>query len=176
MRNWWNWSPREKTICSPSFFDTGTLPEEHIISGLDEEMRKDLVFPVLCMSGLHDIGSDRLLDLIVEAFPSPLDRPPAKVTVNGKETERVCADSGPLAAFVFKTTADPFAGRISYFKVLSGVVKNDANIFNTKRETVERLAHIGAPLGKTILPVGELHAGISAPWQNEGNPDRRYAR
>jgi elongation factor G len=141
------------------FFDTGTLPEEHIISGLDEEMRKDLVFPVLCMSGLHDIGSDRLLDLIVEAFPSPLDRPPAAVTVNGKETERVSADSGPVAAFVFKTTADPFAGRISYFKVLSGVVKNDANIYNTKRDTLERLAHIGAPLGKTILPVGELHAG-----------------
>jgi len=141
------------------FFDTGTLPEEHIISGLDEEMRKDLVFPVLCMSGLHDIGSDRLLDLIVEAFPSPIDRPPATVTVNGKETERVSADSGPVAAFVFKTTADPFAGRISYFKVLSGVVKNDANIYNTKRDTLERLAHIGAPLGKTILPVGELHAG-----------------
>jgi elongation factor G len=141
------------------FFDTGTLPEEHIVSGLDEEMRKDLVFPVLCMSGLHDVGSDRLLDLIVEAFPSPLDRPPATVTVNGKETERVSADSGPVAAFVFKTTADPFAGRISYFKVLSGVVKNDANIYNTKRDTLERLAHIGAPLGKTILPVGELHAG-----------------
>ncbi len=141
------------------FFDTGTLPEEHIVSGLDEEMRKDLVFPVLCMSGLHDVGSDRLLDLIVEAFPSPLDRPPAKVTLNGNAVERVCADSGPVAAHVFKTTADPFAGRISYFKVLSGVVKNDANLYNTRRETVERLAHIGAPLGKTILPVGELHAG-----------------
>lgn len=141
------------------FFDTGTLPEEHIVSGLDEEMRKDLVFPVLCMSGLHDVGSDRLLDLIVEAFPSPLDRPPEKVTVNGKEAERASADSEPVAAFVFKTTADPFAGRISYFKVLSGVVKNDVNIYNTKRDTMERLAHIGAPLGKTIVPVGELHAG-----------------
>ena len=141
------------------FFETGTLPEEHIVAGLDEEMRKDLVFPVLCMSGLHDVGSDRLLDLIVEAFPSPLDRPPAKVTLNGTETERVCADSGPVAAHVFKTTADPFAGRISFFKVLSGVVKNDANAYNTRRDTVERLAHIGVPLGKTILPVGELHAG-----------------
>jgi elongation factor G len=141
------------------FFDTGTLPEEHIVSGLDEEMRKDQVFPVLCMSGLHDVGSDRLLDLIVEAFPSPLDRPAAKVSVNGKDAERVCADSGPVAAYVFKTTADPFAGRISFFKVLSGVVKNDANIFNTRRDSVERLAHIGTPLGKSILPVGELHAG-----------------
>ncbi len=141
------------------FFDTGTLPEEHIVSGLDEEMRKDLVFPVLCMSGLHDVGSDRLLDLIVEAFPSPLDRPAAKVTLNGNAVERTCADSGPVAAYVFKTTADPFAGRISYFKVLSGVVKNDANLYNTRRESAERLAHIGAPQGKSILPLGELHAG-----------------
>ena len=141
------------------FFDTGTLPEEHIVAGLDEEMRKDLVFPVLCMSGLHDVGSDRLLDLIVEAFPSPLDRPAPKVMLNGTETERVCSDSGPVGAYVFKTSADPFAGRITYFKVLSGVVKNDANVFNSKRESSERLAHIGAPLGKTIQPVGELHAG-----------------
>src|SRR6185437_9337185 len=111
------------------------------------------------MSGLHDVGSDRLLDLIVEAFPSPMDRPAPTVTVNGKETERICADSEPLAAFVFKTTADPFAGRISYFRVLSGVVKNDVNIYNTKRDGMERLAHIGAALGKTILPVAELHAG-----------------
>jgi len=141
------------------FFEQGTLPEEHIVAGLDEEMRKDLVFPVLCMSGLHDVGSDRLLDLIVEAFPSPLDRPAAKVMINGVEAERECSDSGPVAAYIFKTTADPFAGRISYFKVLSGVVKNDANLFNVKRESSERLAHIGAPLGKTIQPVGELHAG-----------------
>ncbi len=141
------------------FFDTGTLPEEHIVAGLDEEMRKDLVFPVLCMSGLHDIGADRLLDLIVEAFPSPADRPAATVLLNGVENERVCSDAGPVAAHVFKTTADPFAGRISFFKVLSGVVRNDASLLNTKRESAERLAHIGAPLGKTILPVGELHAG-----------------
>jgi elongation factor G len=141
------------------FFEQGTLPEEHIVAGLDEEMRKDLVFPVLCMSGLHDVGSDRLLDLIVEAFPSPADRPPAKVMVNGVESERACSDSDPVAAYVFKTTADPFAGRISFFRVLSGVVKNDANLLNVKRESSERLAHIGAPLGKTIQPVGELHAG-----------------
>ena len=65
----------------------------------------------------------------------------------------------PVAAFVFKTTADPFAGRITYFKVLSGVVKNDANLMNAQQQHGERLAHIGVPLGKTIVPVTELHAG-----------------
>jgi elongation factor G len=114
---------------------------------------------VLCLSGLHDIGSDWLLELIVEAFPSPADRPPAKVILNGKEIERKCADSQPAASFVFKTTADPFSGRITYFKVLSGLIKNDAHLFNGTRGTEERLAHIGVPLGKTVIPVNELHAG-----------------
>src|SRR5262249_37948736 len=131
----------------------------HIISGLDEEMREHRVFPVVCMSGLHNIGADMLLDLIPEAFPSPLDRPPVKLTLNGKESERKYADGGPAAAYVFKTTADPFAGRITYFKVLSGVIKNDANLQNVGRGAGERLAHIGAPVGKTIVPVTELHAG-----------------
>jgi elongation factor G len=141
------------------FFEKGTLPEEHIIAGIDEEMREMRIFPVLCLSGLHDIGSDWLLELIVEAFPSPADRPPVKVLLNEKEIERKYDDSQPAAAFVFKTTADPFAGRITYFKVLSGSIKNDAHLFNGARGVDERLAHIGVPLGKTVVPVTELHAG-----------------
>ncbi|MDP9169031.1 MAG: elongation factor G [Acidobacteriota bacterium] len=141
------------------FFEKGTLPEEHIISGIDEEMREMRIFPVLCMSGLHDIGSDWLLELIVEAFPSPGARPESHLALSGKELSRKCDDGQPAAAFVFKTTADPFAGRISFFKVLSGCIKNDAHLFNVARGTDERLAHIGVPLGKTILPITELHAG-----------------
>ena len=141
------------------FFEKGTLPEEHIIQGIDEEMREMRIFPVLCMSGLHDIGSDWLLDLIVEAFPSPCDRHAVKVTLGEKTVERRYDDSLPAAAFVFKTTADPFAGRITFFKVLSGVVRNDAHLTNVGKGTEERLAHTAAPFGKTHLPVPELHAG-----------------
>jgi len=141
------------------FFEKGTLPEEHIIQGIDEEMREMRIFPVLCMSGLHDIGSDWLLDLIVEAFPSPCDRHAVKVTLGEKTVERRYDDSLPAAAFVFKTTADPFAGRITFFKVLSGVVRNDAHLTNVGKGTEERLAHTATPFGKTLLPVPELHAG-----------------
>jgi elongation factor G len=141
------------------FFEKGTLPEEHIISGLDEEMRENRVFPIVCMSGPHNIGSDMLLNLICEAFPSPCDRPPVKLALNGKEIERRYSDTEPTAAYVFKTTADPFAGRLTFFKVLSGCVKNDGNLQNNARGTTERLAHIGVPFGKTIIPVNELHAG-----------------
>jgi len=141
------------------FFEKGTLPEEHIIAGLDEEMRENRVFPIVCMSGPHNIGSDMLLNLIEEAFPSPCDRPAVKLTLNGASVERKYSGADPTAAYVFKTTADPFAGRITYFKVLSGCVKNDASLQNSARNVTERLAHIGVPLGKTITPVNELHAG-----------------
>ena len=148
-----------KDALMEEFFEKGTLPEEHVIEGVDEEMREMRIFPVLCMSGLHDIGSDRLLELIVEAFPTPDGRPPAKVMLNGAEIERPCSVTQPAAAFVFKTTADPFAGRLSFFRVLSGVVKDDAHLLNSGKRTEERLAHIGTPLGRTIVPVTELRAG-----------------
>jgi len=141
------------------FFEKGTLPEEHIIQGLDEEMREMRVFPIVCMSGPHNIGSDMLLNLIVEAFPSPADRPPVHLTLNGADIERQYNDAGPAAAYVFKTTADPFAGRITYFKVFSGCVRTDASLQNVTRNSTERLAHTGVPVGRTIVPVNELHAG-----------------
>jgi len=141
------------------FFEKGTLPEEHIVTGLIEEIREMRVFPIVCISGPHDIGSDQLLNLIADILPSPADRPPVKLTLNGSNVERKYSDSQPAAAYVFKTTADPFSGRITYFKVLSGVIRNDANLVNAARNTTERLAHIGSPLGKTIAPVNELHAG-----------------
>ncbi|HYA18584.1 MAG TPA: elongation factor G [Bryobacteraceae bacterium] len=141
------------------FFEKGTLPEEHIIQGIDEEMREMRLFPIVCASGLHNIGSDMLLDLMAEAFPSPADRPPVALSLNGQSVERKYSDSQPVATYVFKTTADPFAGRITYFKVLSGCVKNDANLQNNQHAVTERLSHIGAPLGKTLIPVNELHAG-----------------
>src|SRR5204862_2129964 len=78
---------------------------------------------------------------------------------NGKEVARKIADSEPVSAFVFKTTADPFAGRITFFKVYSGILKNDANLQNVQRSTAERLAHIACAMGKTLNPVTELHAG-----------------
>ena len=141
------------------FFETGTLPEEHILAGLHEELDLNQLYPVLCMSGLRNIGTDRLLEFIAESFPAPHEIPARKVLLHDKEVERACQDSHPVAAFVFKTTADAFAGRLSYFKVLSGIVKNDAHLQNVQKGSEERLAHIGVAVGKTVVPVNELHAG-----------------
>jgi elongation factor G len=140
------------------FFDKGTLSPEHIVEGLRAAVRENRVAPVLCASALRNIGSDLILNFILENFPAPVERTVA-ANVNGAETTRQIASSEPASAYVFKTLADPFAGRITYFKVFSGVIKNDANLQNVQKSAMERLSHLGAPNGKTIQPVTELHAG-----------------
>jgi elongation factor G len=77
----------------------------------------------------------------------------------GGEVQRAIKNDQPVSAFVFKTVADPFAGRVTYFKVISGVIKNDANLVNARSGATERLAHVGCLEGKTIEPVTDLKAG-----------------
>jgi len=141
------------------FFEKGTLPPEHIRDGLLEAIRQDRLFPVLCASAAGNICTDAILDFIAQYFPAPIERPAREVRANGEEKEIPVSQSGPNAAFVFKTVADPFAGRLSYFKVFSGVVKNDVHLFNSRNSVDERLAHIGCLQGKTVVPVPELRTG-----------------
>jgi elongation factor G len=141
------------------FFEQGTLPVEHILEGLRAAVRERRIFPVLCASALHNVGTDRVLDFIVDYFPAPADRPGMPGKENGKEAIRKFEPKQPCSAFVFKTAADPFAGRLTYFKVVTGILKNDAHLNNVQKGKDERLAHIGAPMGKTITPVNELYAG-----------------
>jgi elongation factor G len=141
------------------FFATGTLPVEHIITGLKEEFRNRQLFPILCGCGTQNIGSDLLLNMLAEIFPSPLEGAELPAVQNGKETSKGVAPSEPPAVFVFKTAADPFAGRLTYFKVMAGSVKDDAHLTNMRSNMNERLAHIATPFGKTMQPVTELRAG-----------------
>ncbi len=144
------------------FFDKGTIPEEHLIPALHEAIREDRIFPVLFTSGLGNIGTDKLMDFLVDYTPAPSEREPVKgapAPNNGEPPTRKLADSEPVSLFVFKTVSDPFAGRISYYKVFSGVLKNDATLQNFTRNTSEKLAHISVMQGKNAVPVNELHAG-----------------
>jgi len=141
------------------FFDHGTLPPEHIVDGLRAAVREMRLFPVLCGSSLHNIGADQILSFLVDYFPAPVDRGTVQGVVDGNPVERAISDSEPVAALVFKTVADPFAGRLTYFKVCSGILKNDANVVNSRTGGGERLAHIGCLMGKTVQPVTQLHAG-----------------
>jgi elongation factor G len=141
------------------FFAEGTLPVEHIVDGLKQAIRDRRLFPVFCCSALHNIGTGQLLDQLVELLPDPVERDNAYGSWNGQQVIRKMNDADPLSVYVFKTLSDPFAGRVSYFRVISGVLKNDAHLINGTTGTDERFAHVSVPLGKTLLPVTELHAG-----------------
>ena len=141
------------------FFEKGSLPAERIMEGLRDAVRGMRIFPVLCAAGLNNVSSDLILNFINENFPNPAERGPWHGKLNGADVERAVKDSEPVSAFVFKTVADAFSGRVSYFKVISGVVRNDANLVGSRSSSAERLSHIGAIFGKTSLPVNELHAG-----------------
>ncbi len=117
------------------------------------------VFPVVCGSATGPIAVDRLADFICEVGPSPLDRPPAVVSAADTEVE-VEPDAGadPLA-FVFKTIADPYVGKISMFKVLSGTISSDDHLINSRTSHDERLHGIFTLQGKEQLAVTKVFAG-----------------
>jgi elongation factor G len=108
------------------------------------------------------MGTDEVLDFIVDYLPTAVERGTVKAAPtanNGEPAVRNVNDSGPVSLYVFKTISDPFAGRITFFKVFSGVLKNDATLQNYTRSTSEKFSHLSAMQGKTTLPVTELHAG-----------------
>jgi elongation factor G len=137
------------------------LEASEVLGGLHKGLCEGTVFPVLVGSATKLIGVDRLADLIVEMGPSPLERGPAagvKPAVD-KEIERAMDPGGPVSAFVFKTISDPYVGRISLFKVISGKLRPDSTLSNTERSIEERLAHIFTLRGKSQETVSEVVAG-----------------
>jgi elongation factor G len=145
------------------FFDAGTLGEEDLIPALHNAIREDRIFPVIFSSGLGNVGADRVMDFIVDYTPAPAEHEwvqgEAPASGNGDVPKRREADTEPVSLYVFKTVSDAFSGRISYFKVFSGVLKNESTMQNFRNSTPEKLSHIAIMQGKTAVPVTELHAG-----------------
>jgi elongation factor G len=157
------------------YFAEGTIPEQHLITALHEAIREDRIFPVLFASGGANVATDHLLDFLKVYAPGPIERAPVAARAvlqavaahgNGEVSERqpeivmrAVDDKGPLALYAFKTMTDPFAGRISFFKVFSGVLRNDASVCNYSRKGSEKFAHLSVMQGHSAVPVSELHAG-----------------
>jgi len=144
-----------------TFFEEGDLSTEELNAGIRTAVRRRLLFPVLCTSALHGIGTDRVLNTIVKYLPSPDERHTFRGTNPSDDSEMVCdidAD-GPFAALVFKTVADPYAGRISLLKVFSGTAKADAPVLNTSTDSSEKLANLSLVQGKQYDNVDSVVAG-----------------
>jgi elongation factor G len=144
------------------FFNEGTLPLPDLFAGLRRAIVGEKIIPVLMTSALHNIGSVSLLSFIADVFPHPDEHSIVaykEPTGKSEAIPRKFDDAQPLSVFVFKTLADPFAGRINYFKVMSGVLKNDATLMNYNRNVPERFQHTQVVQGKQLIEVQELHAG-----------------
>ena len=141
------------------FFDAGTLSQEDLVSGLKRGLAAAKIVPLVLTSATANIAMPPLLDTIVTYVPSPADRPLKAKTADGDEIEIPARDGGAVSAFVWKTVADPFAGRITLFRVLSGTLKADTTLHNQTRDTDERLGHLALVQGKTQTNVPEIKAG-----------------
>jgi elongation factor G len=142
------------------FFDAGTLTQEELVAGLRSAVSTAKLFPLVVTSALQNIGIPQLLDAIVAYLPSAADRPVTGVNAKtGEEVTKTVADSGPYAAFVWKTIADPFAGRITMFRVMTGSIKSDQTVHNLTKDAGERLGSVFLLQGKTQTAVPELKAG-----------------
>jgi len=137
------------------FFDAGTLTQEELVGGLKRGVAAGRIFPVICTSATANMGIQPLLDAVLTYAPSPAERP-VKV---GDDKNIGAADAGPVSAFVWKTVADPFAGRITMFRVVSGTLKSDSTVHNVTKDTSERLGHLVLLQGKTQTTVPEIKAG-----------------
>ncbi len=143
------------------FFESGTLSQESFLAGLRQAVMSGKLFPVFPASSLRNVGIHPLLDALVDLTPSPADRGAVRGEDPQRKQEAVrqpLADA-PLSAFVFKTLADPHAGRISIFRVYSGTLKADSTVHNANRDCAERVGTLELLQGKNQTPVAEIQAG-----------------
>lgn len=143
------------------FFEVGSLTDEECIQGLRAGVLARKIFPVLCCSSTQNIGIIPLLEAVIGYLPSPAERGEVKGKnpSDNSEITRQPSVKEPCSAFVFKTIADPYAGKISLFRVYSGCVKSDSTVFNASKGTNERIGSISLLQGKTPTPVTEVCAG-----------------
>ena len=142
------------------FFDSGTLSNDELVAGLKAQVSAGKLCPVLYTAATANMGIPQLLNAIVSYLPDAVSRG----TVTGKDShgddiERKISDNEPFSAFVFKTFSDPFTGRISLFRIYSGMLTTETQPYSVTKGVGERFGQIATMQGKTLVPVTRLHAG-----------------
>ncbi len=143
------------------YLEEEKLSDEEIQLALRKGTLQGKIVPVLCGAATLNYGMQPLLDLITTALPSPADRPPVSGTLPGKEEEisRKASVDEPFSALVFKTQADPYVGRINYFRVYSGSIKADSQFYNVNNDKMERIGNLFFMRGKNQVQAAEVVAG-----------------
>jgi elongation factor G len=142
------------------YLDGEKIDHAEIVGALKQGVTEGHLFPVTCGVATRNLGTNRLLDALVEDLPSPAMRGAVTARGEGGEEVEIAPDEdGPLAAYVFKTLADPYAGRINLLRVQRGTLRSDSQVVNATRHEKERIGQLGRPLGSELKPVDELGAG-----------------
>lgn len=138
------------------FFE-GELTDEEISAGLQSGISSGNVVPVLCGAALENIGVQQLMDAIVNCFPSPANAKPIERVDD--ETALETSPDALMSALVFKTMADPFSGRLTFFRVYSGILKGDSQVFNSTRGENEKIGKLAFSHGKNSISTIQVVAG-----------------
>lgn len=142
------------------FFEGEEFDEHEIAKGLRIGVRNGDIRPVYSGSAIEQTGIERLMDLITEYFPSYAEKGRVQaLNAKGETIDMETNENEALSAFVFKTIVDPFVGKISYLKVMSGVLNSNSQVYNANKETDEKISQIYAINGKFQLGVGKLFTG-----------------
>ncbi|GAB4567122.1 MAG: elongation factor G [Anaerolineales bacterium] len=141
------------------YLENGSLSDEEMVRGLEDVVYAGNFVPVFCAAGGHEIGAIALLNDIIDLLPSPIQA--MKRVAEGKDgpEELKSSDEAPLAAYVWKTTADPFVGKMTYFRVFSGSIQADAHVWNQTKGADERMSGLHFQRGKETIPAKVVHAG-----------------
>ena len=149
------------------YLEAGELSDEELKTGLKKGVSAGSLIPVVCGSSIKGIGISLLLDLIVSSFASPVDRGPikGKKPKTDEVEERQPSEEAPFSAIVFKTIADPYAGRLTLFRVYSGTLNSDTPVYNSSRKITEKFGHVFFLEGKNqkqaeVLIPGDI-AGVA---------------
>ena len=138
------------------FFE-GELTDEEISVGLQSGVSTGNVVPVLCGAALENIGVQQLMDTIVNCFPSPNNAKPIESADD--ETTLEASPDATMSTLVFKTMADPFSGRLTFFRVYSGILNGDSQVFNSTRGENEKIGKLAFSQGKTSISTTQVVAG-----------------
>jgi elongation factor G len=142
------------------YLDGEQIDHEEIVRVLKQGVTAGRIFPVTCGAATRNLGTGRLLEALVEDLPSPAMRGPlAAMGPDGDVVEIEPDEDGPLVAYVFKTLADPYTGRVNLFRICRGTLGSDSHATNVTRGGKERIGQLAQPLGKELRPAAELGAG-----------------
>jgi elongation factor G len=141
------------------YLEGEALDAKEIMRGLVAVFRSGAYIPVFVSSATAEIGLAPLLQALIELMPSPAEAPAITAAGKAGDIELSASDSGPLAVYAWKTTADPFVGKITYLRVYSGLLSSDTRVWNQNKETEERFGNLNLLRGKETIAVKTVHSG-----------------